>query len=86
VTSTDKAPVGQHKSLLCVATVTKDGEPIVHNLARGGVLRVDAPPAGDAAAAAKANPAGPAASAGEKPLSRLEQLRREAAAKAAAGK
>ena len=28
----DKTPVGQHKSLLCVVTVTKDGEPIVHNL------------------------------------------------------
>jgi hypothetical protein len=41
--TTDKAPPGQHKSLICQVTVTKDGEPIVHNLGRGGVLRIDAP-------------------------------------------
>jgi hypothetical protein len=79
VKTTDKAPVGQHKSLLCVATVTKDGEPIIHNLARGGTLRVDAPPSPEQAAAkakaAEAKPAGP------KPVSRLEQLRQEAAAR-----
>ncbi len=41
VTTKDRTPVGTHRSLLCVATITKDGEPIVHNLARGGALRVD---------------------------------------------
>jgi hypothetical protein len=51
VTAKDRAPVGTHRSLLCVATITKDGEPIVHNLARGGALRVDEP------AAAKGKPA-----------------------------
>ena len=50
VTAKDRAPVGTHRSLLCIATVTKDGEPIVHNLARGGALRVDEP------AAAKGKP------------------------------
>jgi hypothetical protein len=43
VTTKDRTPVGTHRSLLCVATITKDGEPIVHNLARGGALRVDEP-------------------------------------------
>jgi hypothetical protein len=43
VTAKDRAPVGTHRSLLCVATITRDGEPIVHNLARGGALRVDEP-------------------------------------------
>ena len=45
VTAKDRAPVGTHRSLLCVATITKNGEPIVHNLARGGTLRVDEPKA-----------------------------------------
>jgi hypothetical protein len=43
VTTKDRTPVGTHRTLLCVATITKDGEPIVHNLARGGALRVDEP-------------------------------------------
>lgn len=78
VTTTDKAPVGQHNGLLCVATVTKDGEPIMHNLARGGVLRVDAPPPPEKAAAqAKGEPPKPNAVA----ANRLEQLRQQAAAK-----
>jgi hypothetical protein len=41
VSANDRAPVGLHRSLLCVATITKDGEPLVHNLARGGMLRID---------------------------------------------
>jgi hypothetical protein len=75
VKSTERTPVGQHKSLLCVVTVTKNGEPVVHNLARGGVLRVDAPPSGQSPGdKSKSKPAGPVAQ------SRLEELRREAAA------
>jgi hypothetical protein len=85
INTTDKAPVGQHPSLLCIVTVTKDGEPIVHNLARGGVIRVDAPPPPAAPAAAAApmseQPAPPPAAPEAKPLSRLEKLRQEAAAK-----
>jgi hypothetical protein len=78
VTTTEKSPVGTHKSLLCVATVTKDGEPIVHNLARGGALRIDAPPGPEAAA--KGKPAESAKPQAASSLSRLEQLRQEAAA------
>jgi hypothetical protein len=76
LTTTDKSPVGQHKSLLCIATVMKNGEPIIHNLARGGVLRIDAPAQGNTVAA-KPGDAKPAAG-----LSRLEQLRQQAAAAA----
>lgn len=72
-----KTPPGQHKTLFCVVTVTgAGGEPIVHNIAGGGVLRVDAPkpdvpkPAVAAAAKPTSQPA--------KPLSRLEKLRLEA--------
>jgi len=74
------APVGQHKSLFCQVVVMKDGEPIVHNVGGGGVLRIDEPPAAKPAAAAPpptttaAAPA-PAAPAPAKPLSRLEKLR-----------
>lgn len=85
VNTTDKTPVGQHNSLLCIVTVVKDGEPVVHNLGRGGVLRVDAPPPAPppaaAAPAAAPAPAAPPAPPTEKPLSRLEKLRQEAAAK-----
>jgi hypothetical protein len=51
VTAKERAPVGTHRSLLCVTTITKDGEPIVHNLARGGALRVDEANAGKGKAA-----------------------------------
>ncbi|HEY7115099.1 MAG TPA: PPC domain-containing protein [Tepidisphaeraceae bacterium] len=36
-------PAAQHKGLFLRVTVMKDGEPIVHNIARGGLLRVDGP-------------------------------------------
>jgi hypothetical protein len=40
---TDKAtPPGQKKDLFCRLVVVKDGEEIVHQIAQGGVLRVDA--------------------------------------------
>ena len=75
VTTTDKTPPGQHKTLFCTVTVTgANGEPIVHNIAGGGVLRVDKPktdaPKPAVAAAPTSQPA--------KPLSRLEKLRLEA--------
>jgi hypothetical protein len=75
-----KSPVGSHNSLFCVATVTKDGEPIVQSVAGGGVLRIDAPPPAPAPTAATPAPA-PAAAAAPKPVSRLEKLRMEAAKK-----
>jgi hypothetical protein len=80
VNTAPNTPVGQHGSLFCQVIVTKDGEPIVQNLARGGVLRVDAPPEPKKGEApkpviAKATPSPSAA-----PLSRLEKLRLEAEA------
>lgn len=43
IKTTDKAPPGQHKSLICQVVVTKDSEPITHVLGRGAALRIDAP-------------------------------------------
>jgi len=80
VVTTDKTPVGQHKGVFCTVTVVKDGEPIVHRLAMGSVLRIDPLPK-VAAAAPKAAPAPTPVAAAEKkakPLSRLEQLRLDA--------
>ncbi len=81
VATTDKTPVGQHKGVFCTATVTKDGEPILHRLAMGSVLRVDPKPK---EAPKTEVAAAPAAEKKEKPLSRLEQLRLEAQKEAAA--
>jgi hypothetical protein len=81
VTTATNTPVGSHGSLFCQVTVMKDGEPIIHNLGRGGILRVDPPPQpkkGEApkpAAVAKAPASGAPAA---KPLSRLEKLRLDA--------
>jgi hypothetical protein len=80
------APVGQHKGLFCQVIVLTKGEPTVHSVGAGGVLRIDAPrPAksGEAPVAsspAKTNAVRPTASipaASSKPLSRLEKLRME---------
>ncbi|GIW87965.1 MAG: serine protease [Isosphaeraceae bacterium] len=75
-------PAGNHASLFCQVVITENGEPITHNLGTGA-LRVDVPiaPKADSPppAADAPKPAEPAA----KPLSRLEQLRQEAAARAA---
>lgn len=79
---TDKtSPAGNHANLFCQVVITRDGEPIVHNLGTGQ-LRIDVPlppkpnaPAPAPAPAAK--PAAPVAAAPPKPLSRLEKLRLE---------
>ncbi|GAC1473981.1 MAG: hypothetical protein NVSMB9_23540 [Isosphaeraceae bacterium] len=86
------SPAGNHANLFCQVVVTRDGEPILHNLGTGQ-LRVDVPlppkpnaaPAPPPAAVAAAPQ--PAAAAPPKPLSRLEKLRLESQerAKAAAG-
>lgn len=70
------APPGQHKNLFCQVVITQHGEPIVQNVG-SSELRVDKPPV--AAAATPAAAAKPAAAppAGEKRLTRLEQLRKE---------
>lgn len=81
VVTTEKTPVGQHKGVFCTVTLVKEGEPIVHRLAMGSVLRVDPKPK---VATEEAKPAAAAAAAvaavekKEKPLSRLEQLRQDA--------
>lgn len=80
-----EAPIGQHGGLLCQLSLAQNGEEITHRVAQGGVLRIDAPPPAPAPAVA-AVPAAPppVAAPAPKPLSRLEQLRRQAAEKAAA--
>ncbi|MDB5355250.1 MAG: peptidase [Phycisphaerales bacterium] len=81
VTVDAKTPVGTHQTLFCRVVVMKDGVEIVHNLARGGVLRVDAPPPPkkDAPPPPVQTAAKPPEKAPEapKPLSRLEKLRQE---------
>lgn len=79
VKTTPKSPAGRHKTVICRAVVTANGEPISHTLGTGE-LRIDTPlppkpnqPATAAAPAAAAAPAPPA----EKRLSQLEKLRLE---------
>tara|TARA_R110002096_G_scaffold230531_8_gene420198 strand:- start:158 stop:2650 length:2493 start_codon:yes stop_codon:yes gene_type:complete len=81
----EKTPVGQHKNMFCTVTVMKEGEPIVHRVGMGGVLRVDPKPKEVVAAKAASTKvaANDSSAAPEKPLSRLEQLRLEAKAQAA---
>ncbi len=80
---TDPAtPVGEAKNLFCQVVITRDGEPITHNLGTGR-LRVDAPlPPRKTAAAPVAKPAVAAAAA--RPLGRLEKLRLESRERAKA--
>lgn len=82
VTVGEKASPGRRDSLFCRVTIIQDGEEIVHQFARGGVLRVDKPEVPKTASPTPAvaqgsKPAKPAAPAGEKVLSRLEKLRLE---------
>lgn len=84
-----ETPAGNHASLFCQVIITENGEPITHNLGTAA-LRVDVPippkPSAAPMPAAVAEAPKPAAEPA-KPLSRLEQLRKEAAerAKASAG-
>ncbi len=78
VKTTANSPVGQHKTLLCRAIVTIEGQPITHLLGTGE-LRIEKPlppkPAQAAKPQATPQPAKPA----EKTLTRLEKLRLERA-------
>jgi hypothetical protein len=81
VKTTDKSPVSKQANLFVKLEVpVKNGVTTTHRVATGSTLRVDAPrkaaPAPQAVASAKPKEAAP------KPLSRLEQLRQEAAAAA----
>lgn len=81
VKTTGKTPAGRHKAIMARLVVTSQGEPITHTLGPGE-LRVDVPlPPKPVAAAKPAAPAPPPkpAVATTKPLSRLEQLRKEKA-------
>ena len=75
-----KTPPGESKNLFCQAVITKDDEPIVHNLGTGR-LRVDAPlPARKPVVRAAGPGAAPVIAAKadtSKPLTRLEKLRQE---------
>jgi len=76
-----KSPVGPHNSLFCAVTMMKEGEPITQSIAAGGVLRIDAPsPAPVAAAGAPPTPPAPT-TAPTVPLSRLQKLRNDQAAR-----
>ena len=70
------SPPGETKSLFCQVVVTRDGEPIVHNLGTGR-LRIDAPLPQKKKTAAPSGAKPALASAPSKPLSRLEKLRLE---------
>lgn len=80
--TTGKSPAGRHKTVLCRAVITVNGEPVNHTLGTGE-LRIDTPlppkvaaaPAPMPAAAPAPMPAPPA----EKRLSRLEKLRQDRA-------
>jgi hypothetical protein len=77
VNTDPKTPVGQHGTLFCQVTVMHDGEPVIHNIGRGGVLRVDPPAALKKGEVAKST-AAPKPGETVKPLSRLEKLRQDA--------
>lgn len=80
------APLGKHSSLLCELVVTLGGTQVVQRFAGGGTLRIDAPPPPAIAEAPAAPAAAPeAAPAPPRPLSRLEQLRKDAAEKPPGG-
>jgi hypothetical protein len=85
VTTAADSPVGKHQNLFCQAIITENGIPIPHTIGQGGIVRIDppppAPPPAAVAAAPAAAPAPEAAAPAAKPLSRLEQLRQQAAAK-----
>ena len=88
VKTTDKSPVGKQANLFVQVEVPVTGGTTTHRVGAGSMLRIDAPrkappPKPAAVAAAPAKAAAPAAPAKpvEKRLSRLEQLRQEAAGK-----
>jgi hypothetical protein len=79
VQTSEKTPVGQHKNLFCTVTISRDGEPIVHRVGMGGILRVDPrPKEAPKTEAVETKVVVSNKPVSEKPLSRLEQLRMEA--------
>jgi hypothetical protein len=83
VKTTDQSPVSKQSNLFVKVEVPVGGGQAIHRIATGSTLRIDAPrKAAPEPAAVAAAPAKEAAPAAPKPLSRLEQLRQEAAAAA----
>lgn len=81
LTTSGKTPVGKHRGLRCELRLKQGDEEIVQQFAHGGILRVDKPRQPVAKEApAEPKPKKKAAEPEEKPLSRLEQLRRAAQA------
>lgn len=81
VKTTDKSPIGNHKTPFVELITTVAGEPV---LARGGQTELQIaeppkapPPTAEPAPAAPAAEASPAAAPAAKPLSRLEKLRQQ---------
>lgn len=73
------AAVGKHTTLLCRINVPVAGNMVLHQTAKNTTLRIDKPVAPVAKADGPAQaPAASPPPAGEKPLSRLEQLRQKA--------
>jgi hypothetical protein len=74
---TDTTRTGKHSGLFCVVSVPENGAMVLHQAAMGGTLRIDPPVTKTAQSETPAPVAQtPATPAAEKPLSRLEQLRR----------
>ena len=76
VKTTKDTPVGSHKTLFCQTTITQNGEPIVCTVGTTE-LQVNEPPAAAAPAPRPMLPNRQRTPPAAKPLSRLEQLRRE---------
>ena len=74
IKATEKSPKGQHKTLFCGVDVPINGGAALHSIAAQGALRIDAVAAKTTAKAKQSTP--PAAS-GDRPLSRLEELRKQ---------
>lgn len=80
ITTASGSPAGQHATLFCQLVVTQNGEPIVHSLGYGGVLRIDPPPPPKVDQAAPvAATAAPPTPMPEVRLTRLQKLRLEQA-------
>ena len=78
------ATIGRRGGLFCVLTALVNGVDSTHRLAGGGVVRVDREPAKVTKAAEKPKEKREKKTASPRPLSRLQQLRKESEQKKAA--
>ena len=54
--TSEKSPLGSHKSVSCTVTIMKHGQPITHLIAPGSVVRIDPPRGKQMAASGGARP------------------------------